>query len=73
MPQIKITGNRWLFNDAMNYDRISKMGNTLEGILEVIEFEIFRGTIRDSSYEKRQEEQWRSKALWCGNGVLNKT
>ena len=42
MQQYKMAGNRGLFDDAMNYERLSEIGNPLERILEVIDFEIFR-------------------------------
>jgi IS5 family transposase len=42
MQQYKMTGNRGLFDDSMNYERLSEIGNPLERILEVVEFEIFR-------------------------------
>ena len=42
MQQYKMTGTRGLFDDEMNYERLSEIGNPLERILEVVDFEIFR-------------------------------
>ena len=42
MQYYKITGTRGLFDDEMNYERLSEIGNLLERILEVVDIEIFR-------------------------------
>ena len=42
MQQYKMTGTRGLFDDEMNYERLSEIGNPLERILEVVDFGIFR-------------------------------
>lgn len=38
----KTTGNRGLFDEQETYQKLSAIGNPLEKISKVIEFEIFR-------------------------------
>ena len=42
MQHYKMSGTRGLFDDEMNYERLSEIENPLERILEVVDFEIFR-------------------------------
>ena len=42
MQQYKTKGNRGFFDDEMNHERLSQIGNPLERILKVIDFEMFR-------------------------------
>jgi IS5 family transposase len=52
MQQYKVAGNRGLFDEAMNYERLSEIGNPLERILAVIEFEGFRGLLENHLTKK---------------------
>ena len=38
----KKSGNRGLFDDQKTYEKLSAMGNPLEKIINVVEFEMFR-------------------------------
>jgi len=42
MQQYKTKGNRGFFDEEMNYERLSEIGNPLARILKVIDFEMFR-------------------------------
>ena len=55
MQQYKMTGNRGLFDDEMNYERLSEIGNPLERILEVVDFEIFRGLLETHLTKKERK------------------
>ena len=43
----KTTGNRGLFDEQDTYEKLSAIGNPLERITLVIDFEMFRKRIRD--------------------------
>ena len=55
MQQYKMTGNRGLFDDEMNYERLSEIGNPLERILDVVDFEMFRNRLETHLAKKERK------------------
>ncbi|MEZ4840264.1 MAG: hypothetical protein R2821_01755 [Flavobacteriaceae bacterium] len=52
MIKYKSTGNKGLFDEQENIEKLSSIGNPLELINNVIDFEMFRNTLEvDSSCE----------------------
>lgn len=47
MLKYKTTGNRGLFDEETSVDKLSAIGNPLEMISKVIDFEMFRATLED--------------------------
>ena len=50
-----MAGTRGLFDDEMNYDRLSEIGNPLERILDVVDFEIF-GELLETHLTKKDRK-----------------
>ena len=48
----KKTGNRSLFDEQDNYQKLSRIGNPLEKISLVIDFELFRDTLEKGILNK---------------------
>ena len=55
MQQYKPQGNRGLFDEEMNYELLSKMGNPLERISDIIDFGIFRSLLEDHLTNKERK------------------
>ena len=45
MQKYKISGNRGLFDEQENHEKLSQIGNPLEKIIKVIDFDVFRETL----------------------------
>ena len=52
MQKYKTVGNRGLFDEEENRQKLSDLGNPLEMISEVIDFEIFRASLEDKLLNK---------------------
>ena len=55
MQQYKTTGNKGLFDEEMNYELLSKIGNPLDRISEVIDFEMFRELLEEHLLNKEKK------------------
>ena len=55
MSKYKPTGNRGLFDEQDNYKKLSAMGNPLEKLSKVIDFEMFRGTLERALIAKERK------------------
>jgi len=55
MNKYKATGNRGLFDEQENYQKLSTIGNPLEMISKVVEFEAFRKTLEDGVLTKERK------------------
>lgn len=55
MSKYKITGNRGLFDEQENITKLATIGNPLEMISNVIDFEIFRNTLEESLLKKKKK------------------
>lgn len=55
MKKYKTTGNKGLFDEQENYEKLSVIGNPLEMIQDVIDFEIFREILEDGVLTKEKK------------------
>ncbi|MCK4919569.1 MAG: IS5 family transposase [Bacteroidales bacterium] len=55
MNKYKSTGNRGLFDEQENVAKLAAIGNPLEMISDVIDFEIFRNTLEESLLNKEKK------------------
>lgn len=55
MKKYKTTGNKGLFDEQENYEKLSVIGNPLEMIQNVIDFEIFREILEDGVLTKEKK------------------
>lgn len=55
MKKYKTTGNKGLFDEQENYEKLSVIGNPLEMIQDVIDFEIFREVLEDGVLTKEKK------------------
>jgi IS5 family transposase len=61
MNKYKSTGNRGLFDEHENVAKLSAIGNPLEMISNVVDFEIFRNTLEESLLNKKKKSNAGSK------------
>ncbi len=57
MTQYKPTGNRRLFDEHDNFKKLSKIGNPLERISQVIDFEVFRNSLETTLCNKEKKSK----------------
>jgi len=55
VQKYKTTGNRGFFDEQENYEKLSAIGNPLELISNVVDFEIFRNTLEESLLNKEKK------------------
>ncbi len=55
MQKYKTTGNRGLFDEEENQQKLSDIGNPLEMISKVIDFELFRLLLEDKLLTKNKK------------------
>lgn len=55
MKKYKTSGNRGLFDEQENYEKLSAIGNPLEMIQNVIDFEMFRATLEEGVLTKEKK------------------
>nr|MBK3518565.1 IS5/IS1182 family transposase [Carboxylicivirga marina] len=55
MNKYKSTGNRGLFDEQENVTKLSAIGNPLEMIGNVVDFEIFRDTLEKGLLNKEKK------------------
>lgn len=55
MQKYKSSGNRGLFDDEENHQKLSKIGNPLEKISKVIDFEMFRDGLEEKLLNKNKK------------------
>ena len=55
MQKYKLSGNRGLFDEEENYQKLSNIGNPLEMISNVIDFEVFRDSLEGKLLNKNKK------------------
>jgi len=55
MNRYKSTGNRGLFDEQENVAKLSAIGNPLEMISNIVDFEMFRGTLEEALLNKEKK------------------
>ena len=57
MQKYKATGNLTLFDEEERQQRLSKIGNPLEKLSKVIDFEMFRNELEDAVLNKEKKSR----------------
>jgi len=52
IQKYKTTGNRGLFDEQETYQNLSNIGNPLERISDILDFEMFRGLLESKLLNK---------------------
>jgi hypothetical protein len=63
MNRYKSTGNRGLFDEQENVAKLSAIGNPLEMIIKVVDFEMFRSMLEETFLNKEKKSNGGAKAI----------
>ena len=65
MQKYKETGNKTLFDEDNRYERLSQIGNPLEKLSTVIDFEMFRKDLEEAVLNKdKKTKSGQSRMMW---------
>ncbi len=63
MSTYRNTGKKGLFDEQFNTEKLSQIGNPLERIIDIVDFEMFRNTLEDTLLNKEKKSNAGAKPI----------
>jgi IS5 family transposase len=63
MSTYRNTGKKGLFDEQFNTEKLSQIGNPLERIIDIVDFEMFRNTLEDTLLNKKKKSNAGAKPI----------